>query len=140
YFANNEGLLSFDGRHWKLYTLPHKTVVRSVKISPDGKIYVGAQDEIGYFFPDKNGSLKFTSLKDLIPEKERLFSDVWNIVIIKNEVFFRTTDKILHLKDGVMKVYLPHKLWEFMGEVNGKLFAQDTGTGLLTFNNGNWEK
>ena len=139
YFANNEGLLTFDGRHWKLHPLPHKTVVRSIKISSEGKIYVGAQDEIGYFVPDMNGNLQFVSLKTMTPEQEQNFSDIWDIVIIKNEVFFRTTDKIFHLKDNKIKVYTPHKLWEFMGEANGKLYAQDTGRGLLTFNGGQWE-
>src|SRR5690606_32590739 len=139
YFANNEGLLTFDGRHWKLHPLPHKTIVRSIKISSEGKIYVGAQDEIGYFIPDINGTLKFVSLKKLIPEHARNFSDIWDIVILKTEVFFRTTDKIFHLKDNKITVYNPHKLWEFMGEVNGKLYAQDTGNGLLTFNSGKWE-
>ena len=50
YFANNEGLLSFDGTYWSLYPLPNKTIVRSVMISKDNKIYVGGQDEIGVFF------------------------------------------------------------------------------------------
>src|SRR5690606_19459942 len=127
YFANNEGLLTFDGRHWKLHPLPHKTIVRSIKISTDGKIYVGAQDEIGYFIPEKNGNLNFVSLKNLIPEKERDFSDIWDITIIKNEIFFRTTDKIFHLKDNNMTVYIPERLWEFMSEVDGKLYAQDIG-------------
>ncbi len=139
YFANNEGLLTFDGRHWKLHPLPHKTIVRSIKISTDGKIYVGAQDEIGYFIPEKNGNLNFVSLKNLIPEKERDFSDIWDITIIKNEIFFRTTDKIFHLKDNNMTVYIPERLWEFMSEVDGKLYAQDIGKGLLVLNNGKWE-
>ncbi|MBU7578657.1 MAG: hypothetical protein KAF40_11400 [Flavihumibacter sp.] len=29
YFANNEGLLTFDGRFWKDYALPNKTMLRS---------------------------------------------------------------------------------------------------------------
>ncbi len=38
YFANNEGLLSYNGKYWKLYPLPHKTIVRSLKVAADGKI------------------------------------------------------------------------------------------------------
>ena len=49
YFANNSGLLSFDGNHWRLYPLPNKTIVRSIYIGPDHKIYVGGQGEFGYF-------------------------------------------------------------------------------------------
>src|ERR1035438_2309313 len=55
YFANYEGLLSFDGTYWKTYPLPNKTIVRSVAIGKDDKIYAGGQDDFGYFSPDKNG-------------------------------------------------------------------------------------
>jgi len=61
YFANNEGLISFDGNYWKIYPLPNKTIVRSLSISAN-RIYVGGQDEIGYFSADSKGILKYTSL------------------------------------------------------------------------------
>src|SRR5512143_2585228 len=55
YFANLEGLLSFDGSFWKLYSLPNKSNVRSVAIGKDNRIYAGGQDDFGYFTPDRNG-------------------------------------------------------------------------------------
>src|SRR4029078_12202805 len=61
YFANSEGLLSFDGIYWKLYPLPNKTIVRSLEFGKDNRIYIGAQDEIGYFTSDKTGKLAYTS-------------------------------------------------------------------------------
>src|SRR6185312_15809681 len=71
YFANNEGLLSFDGTYWRLYPLPNKTIVRSVALGSDHKIYIGAQDEIGYFSPIATGQLIYHSLVNLIPEAHR---------------------------------------------------------------------
>jgi hypothetical protein len=88
YFGNNEGLLSFNGRFWKLYQLPNLTVVRSVEIDSENRIFVGGQDEIGYFFPDKNGVLKYHSLIPLIPENSRKFADIWNISVFNDEVLF----------------------------------------------------
>ena len=41
YVANNEGLLSFDGRFWNPHSLPNRTIVRSVLAGPDHQIYVG---------------------------------------------------------------------------------------------------
>ena len=32
YFANNEGLLEFNGSSWSLYPSPNETIIRSVKI------------------------------------------------------------------------------------------------------------
>ena len=139
YFANNEGLLTYNGKYWKLYPLPNKTIVRSVKIDADGKIYVGAQDEIGYFFPDQSGVLKYHSLRSLIPTNQRQFADIWDIVILQKDIYFRTTTKILHLKDDTFKVYQSNGTWEFLGSANQQVFAQDTSKGLLTIKNGVWE-
>ena len=79
YFANNEGLLSFDGRYWNNYPLPNKTIVRSVEIGPNNRIYTGGQDEIGYFSPAGNGRLQYHTLIDQIPVKDRTFGYVWDI-------------------------------------------------------------
>ena len=51
YYANNDGLLTFDGNYWKLYPMPNKTPIRSLAIDDAGRIYAGGQDEIGYFYP-----------------------------------------------------------------------------------------
>ena len=72
YFANNEGLLTFNGAYWKLYPFPNKTIVRSIEIDRKGKIFVGAQDEIGYYQPNKNGVLAYHSLKKLIPIRKTI--------------------------------------------------------------------
>src|SRR5277367_4068266 len=73
YFANLEGLLSFDGSSWKLYSLPNKTIVRSIAMGKDNRIYAGGQDDLGYFSPDRNGKLYFTSLKTLLAKKDYSF-------------------------------------------------------------------
>jgi len=138
YIANNEGLLSFDGTFWNLYQLPNKTIVRSVEIGVDNKIYVGGQDELGYFIPGVNGSLQYHSLITAIPDKDRSFGDVWDIVSFKNKIFFRSRDKIFEFTDGVAKVYPAPGEWSFLGKCNGKLYAHDYQKGLLYFDNSNW--
>lgn len=138
YFANNEGLLSFDGNSWKTYPLPNKTNVRSLEIGPDNRIYIGAQDEIGYFSPNKNGVLVYTSLRYLIPEKERSFADVWDIVTLDNDIFFRSESKIFQLSGNKITVY-PNSGWRFMGLSNHILMAQTAQNDLLSFHNGMWE-
>ena len=138
YFGNNEGLLTFNGTFWNLYPLPNKTVVRSLAIHPNGRIYVGGQDEVGYFFPDLNGKLVFNSLKDLIPIKDRQFADIWDINILNGQVFFRSISKILHFQDGILKVVKPAKQWEFLGVSRNTLYAQERTKGLIIYKNGNW--
>ena len=54
YFANQNGVLTFDGSDWEL-TKP--TGVRCVEKGADGKIYLGTIGDIGYMNPGKNGKL-----------------------------------------------------------------------------------
>src|SRR5688572_11102216 len=86
YFANTEGLLSFDGSYWKTYAFPSKTMARSITIGNDNKIYAGCQDDFGYFSPDKNGKLVFHSLKFLLSGKNASFSSIWDIIAHDNDV------------------------------------------------------
>jgi len=138
YFANNEGLLTYNGTYWKLYPFPNKTIIRSVKIDKTGRIFVGAQDEIGYYSPNKNGVLTYTSLKSLIPKSDKQFADVWNIEIVGDEVYFRTVTKIFRLKSDKIEVYRTILTWVFMGAVKNEVFAQEINIGLKTFKDGKW--
>lgn len=137
YFGNNEGLIAFDGSYWKLYPLPNKTILRSIEIGTNHKIYAGGQNEIGFFSADKKGELVYTSLINLLPVKERSFADVWNIVIYKEDIFFRTSTKIIELSRNKFSVY-PNEDWRFLGLAGDKLIAQDHSNKLLTFINNNW--
>ena len=51
YFANNEGILEFDGLNWTLHRLPKRIIARSLFVSEDGRIYAGGFNEFGYFKP-----------------------------------------------------------------------------------------
>lgn len=139
YFGNNEGLLTFNGRFWNLYRLPNFTSVRSLGIDSKNKIYVGAQDEIGYFYPDAQGILKYTSLINLIPENLRKLADIWDISVINDEVFFRSINIVLHYKDDVIKAYKPNETWLFLGAANNKVFAQSKNAGLLMYDKEVWK-
>ena len=138
YFTNNDGLLSFDGTFWRLYKLPNKTIARSVAVSNDNRVYVGGQGEIGYFFPDANGELEYTSLNKLIPASDNDFADVWNICFYNQHVFFRANKKILEYDNKSIRVYNSFN-WGFLGVVNGALLANHHEMGLVVYNNGEWQ-
>jgi ligand-binding sensor domain-containing protein/DNA-binding CsgD family transcriptional regulator len=138
YFANNEGLLTYNGQTWNIYPVPSNTVIRSVKIGPDGKIYVGAQDDFGYFFPDSKGVLRYTSLKYLIPKANNSFADVWNISIDKSRIFFRTNAKIFELYDGRITTFNSNPGWLFLGKCNNSLYAQERTSELKKFDGNKW--
>jgi ligand-binding sensor domain-containing protein/DNA-binding CsgD family transcriptional regulator len=138
YFANNEGLLVFDGIYWKLYPLPNKTIVRSIEFGKDSRIYIGGQDEIGYFSPNSSGRLEYTSLRDLLPETDKEFADIWDLVSYGNDVFFRSNNKIFRYSNNKITVYRPESAWLFTGTTEDRLIAQDQQRGIMVFSNDTW--
>ena len=138
YVANNEGLLSFDGRYWNLHPLPNKTITRSVLASDKQRIYVGGQDELGYFFPDSSGRLRYESLLARIAPADRTFGDIWDIVQVKQDIWFRSAKRIFKFSGTAIAVYPASSEWGFLSTAGGRLFAQDFEKGLMTFDNGAW--
>ncbi|RPD41542.1 triple tyrosine motif-containing protein [Chitinophaga barathri] len=138
YFANDEGLVTFNGSFWKLFPLPNKTVLRSVYIGPNDRIYAGGQDEIGYFEAGGHNTLHYTSLKKLIPRQYQDFADVWNTIVHEKSVFFRVSDRIFKLDNNRIAVFKPAREWSFLGKAGNRLFAQDAGSGLLEYKNDRW--
>ncbi len=138
YFANNDGLLTFDGTYWKIYPMPNKGNIKSIFIDAAGRIYAGGQDEVGYFFPDGSGALKFHSIKNLLPQKAQQFADIWDIVPYNNEIFFRTIECIFEYDGRTMKTFDAPGGWRVLAAAGNQLFASDKDSGLLTFKEGQW--
>jgi len=136
YFANTEGLLTYDGQFWKLYPIINGTRLRSVKVDRNGRIYVGAQDEFGYFFPDKSGVLRYHSLKYLLPEGKRQIADIWGLEIYEDAVYFQAYNKILEYKNDQIKVHDAPEEWRKLYKTPHGLYAQEMKGGIKQFEQG----
>ncbi|MEP6794211.1 MAG: two-component regulator propeller domain-containing protein [Saprospiraceae bacterium] len=135
YFANNDGLLRFDGNEWSTFPVSNHTIVRSVAIDQDNRIYIGAQSEIGYFFPGDNGVLIYHSLTGLLPPGNRSFEDVWDIVFYEGNIFFRTNRSVFEYTGGQMKIHeVSSDLLSLVSTTHG-LFLQKGNHDLLVFKN-----
>ena len=139
YFANLEGLLTFDGVFWKLYSLPNKSTVRCLAIGKDNRIYVGGQGDFGYFSPNSAGKLVFYSLKTLLSKEDYSFTNVGHIVALGNDIFFRSREKIFKYSHDSIKTFQAPLEWNFLGVVNNELVAQDLKLGLMKYSNGLWK-
>jgi ligand-binding sensor domain-containing protein/DNA-binding CsgD family transcriptional regulator len=139
YFANAEGLLTYDGGFWRLHPLPNRTNMRSLAIGPDGRIYVGGQGELGFFRAEGPGFLRYTSLLPLLPESQRSFADIWDIELLGESVFFRVSDRvILEYRDGGFTTYPAASAWQYLQQSGGRLFAQDRDRGLHVLRQQRW--
>ncbi|WP_212002494.1 triple tyrosine motif-containing protein [Chitinophaga sp. HK235] len=140
YFANNEGMLTYDGSHWNVYPLPNKTIVRALAMDSADRVYVGGQDEIGYFSQGKNGVLTYTSLKQLLPKSQNRFADIWRIELFGESVFFQASDRIMEYRNNSIKIYTTTSEWMYLRKAGNKLYAQDKTNGLLQLERNEWKR
>jgi ligand-binding sensor domain-containing protein/DNA-binding CsgD family transcriptional regulator len=134
YFANNDGLLVFDGEQWQIYTMPNRSMVRSVYIDDSGDIYVGAYNDLGKMVWSDNGQMTFRSLRDLIPEENRNFDDVWHICQFRDKVVFQTYDAAYFFREGspVAVLKAPSRFQNSFN-VRDRLIFNDAENGMMEY-------
>ncbi len=99
YFANNSFLQRFDGVKWEKYTLPNKSIIRSVFASRN-KIYTGSYNEFGYW-KRTNGKMIYTSIsasKNLF-ENNSKSEEIWKIFEVDAKIYFQSFNE-LFIFDG----------------------------------------
>jgi ligand-binding sensor domain-containing protein/DNA-binding CsgD family transcriptional regulator len=134
YFANNDGLLVFDGVQWQLYEMPNSSMVRSIYIDDDGVVYVGAYNDFGKMVAMPNGKMVFKSLKDEINPEYRNFDDVWNILPYKGKIVFQSYNAAyIYEKDHSFTVIKAPSRFPNSFSVSGRLFFCDKEHGLYEF-------
>ena len=132
YVGNVEdGVLAFDGTRWRRIPVPSRLPVRSLATGPDGRIYVGTVGDFGYLKPDASGRLAYASLLGLAPSNERGFSDVWDIHVTGEGVFFETSSRIFHLRDNHITVIKPQTSFHLGFSVDGMVYVREIDRGLM---------
>ncbi|MGQ1891227.1 triple tyrosine motif-containing protein [Thermophagus sp. OGC60D27] len=137
YFANNNGILEFDGTHWRL--LPsHPNLMNNLPRSvfaDKNQIYIGAADEFGVYKRDSTGNFQYNSLTDRynVPD----MGDFWNILKKENQIIFQSHNGLCLYSPGKSIDIIPSisRISEaFL--VNGMVLAHDDSEGLMELRNG----
>ena len=131
YFGNNDGLLSFDGSTWRIYKIPNRSIVRSVFISGDGRIYIGASNDFGYFHTNRQGQLVYQSLLNKVPEEYRDFGEIWKIVSYLGGYIFHSFNAVFFYKDDKIDLISFNSGLHFSFAVDGNFYVREINKGLL---------
>ncbi len=137
YIANSEGLLVFNGENFELFPINNKTQILSISMDSLQRVFVGGQGEFGYFTPNKKGGLNYHSLKDKIPATHQNFSDIRNICVSKNGIYFKSLLKIFYWDFNTEKinVFETGTIIDYIGYIDQKLYIDDQKVGLSTLEN-----
>ncbi|MCX6558672.1 MAG: PAS domain S-box protein [Candidatus Aminicenantes bacterium] len=131
YIGNGDGVLEYDGISWRLIPSKNKTAIRSLAVDDAGRVYVGAQGEIGYLAPDETGKMRFVSLNDLIETSHQAFLDVWDIYVTSQGVFFNSRANLFLLANNHIKVWKAQTGFHRAFLVYGRLFIRQDDVGLM---------
>lgn len=111
YFANNHYFLRYNGVRWEKYTLPNKTIIRSIFIDGD-RIYCGSYKEFGYW-KRLDGKMKYFSLS----KNKKIFTgdsneEVWKIFKHQNKIYFQTFNEVYiqDQKNNIESIKFPSQI------------------------------
>jgi signal transduction histidine kinase/ligand-binding sensor domain-containing protein len=140
YFANFNGVLEFDGVNWQLIRLNANRTPTALVADTSGKVYVGANQDLGYLKPQKNGDLTFVSLRDKLPPNEENFKEVQKILISSQGVIFQTAEKLLIFQNNYFQSLKTGGFIDQCFKVGEDIFIREWGGGLFKLNNGSLER
>lgn len=125
-------LAEYDGTSWRKIDIGVESV-RSLAQDDGGVIWVGGTAGFGYLAPDANGTESYVSLLDKVPEKDRNFTDVWQIVATPQNKFFRSYEELFRWDGKTMHVWhsAAGSRFQALSIVRGHIYTDENGVGLV---------
>lgn len=101
YYANQKGVVQFDGTNWTLYPMNNGTYARSVLVSDEDKrVYVGGVNEYGWLEVNDNGHLSYKCISDTLDNEIRYLGNVWSVQRSSTCVYYVGDSKFVKLFNG----------------------------------------
>ena len=130
YFGTDEGILVYDGNYWRSIRIPNNSIVRSMCMDKNGRIYATGSSDFGYLAPDSTGQLTFKSLRAFMLPENTEFGEVWDVASTSDGVYFKTIDKIFHWDGKRIKIIGPINSYRLY-VINNRIYTRDDGRGLV---------
>ncbi len=136
YFGFDE-VVTFDGERWSRYAVPGSYAVRALSFGPQGRLWVGATNEIGFFDRTRSGLSAYSSLVQNLPESVRNFGDVWRVFPRNNGAVFVTSNSVFVWDGTEFQTYTLAGTGRTQGlEIDGKIYISHGDTGVQTLEPG----
>ncbi|MDD2323899.1 MAG: triple tyrosine motif-containing protein [Bacteroidales bacterium] len=136
YFANNSGLLEFDGQNWTTHTFEGQSVIRSLFIDSTDRIYIGCGNDFGFFERDSSGTMHYHSLYALSGIQKEEFEEIWKIHSMDGSIIFQSYKHlIIYNGEEIRVIDAPH-LFHFSYMVDKTLYITDNTAGIYVWKSG----
>jgi len=136
YIGNEAGLLVFDGRTWNLHKVTGNETVRSVYVDGE-RVYTGSFEQFGYWEPNMQGQLSYTSLSTDLASKDLHNDMIWKIIPDNlGGIIFQSFNTLYHYNGTEVKVQQVGFGIIFLLKVRDRIIAQKTRGNLLEYKDG----
>lgn len=142
YFANDYGLLEFNGVTWKTNRLPNALNVRSIAVLSHNTIFTGSYEEFGRWDRDISGKLAYTSLSQNIDKRNFKNDDFWKICICGDKVYYQSFSSIYiyDINNSTIDQIDNGLAYFFLFKIRNELLYQQIKGPLFRINNKKVEK
>ncbi|MFZ4583017.1 MAG: triple tyrosine motif-containing protein [Paludibacter sp.] len=134
YFANNNGLLVFDGKNWAVTPIKNGTNVRSILYDGESKFYVSTFNEFGYFQMNKEGIMQYYSLSESLNIKPSGSNELYNIYKDEKLIYFQGEKNVYVYDQKVVKKFEFGYKIDASSIVHNILFVSSKQSGLFMLN------
>ncbi len=138
YFANNYGVLVYDGKTWNNIILDNNDPARSIATDKLGNIIVGSRGNFGFLSNDGNGDPIYKSLNKYLYNKNYKNRDIIyeTFPLINGEIFFRSLNNLFFYKDKKIKVIkkINKKKFGVSRLINDEIFIAIIGDSIAIIN------
>jgi ligand-binding sensor domain-containing protein len=106
YFANNYGVIIYDGKDWKIIEMPLKTSARSITSDNLGNIIVGGRSKFGYLSNSSNATPSYQTLNHYLTDLGKNYDEpVYEALnLSKKRILFRTKSNLFIYKNKSFSV------------------------------------
>lgn len=139
--ATPKGLATFNGGLWHTLALPNNRPLLALAVSREGTIYVGSNDEIGYFIRENSRTLRYVSLTTKLPVGSAALTEVRQILMLPEGATFVTEKQILQWDGRQLKVIVAPKNGTITNgfEARNKLVVHVQKEGLFQLTPSGWK-
>ncbi|HAQ20292.1 MAG TPA: regulator [Prolixibacteraceae bacterium] len=130
YFANNIGLLEFDGITWTLYPAPEGAIIRAVTVNQNNRIFTAGYRELGYWERNSLGRLEYHSLKKEVESNFTANEEFWNVIISNDRVYFQSFSKVFIYDYQKFEIVYPEGFVNSISDGGDRIFVNVMNKGI----------
>ncbi|HYG52020.1 MAG TPA: SpoIIE family protein phosphatase [Flavobacteriales bacterium] len=132
-FAGNAGgVLIYDGLQWDFVKVEQGAYVFTIDQDKNGTIYVGTSNgEFGKLTRDKNGGMKFVSLKAVFEKNKLELGTITKLFCVDDLIYIHTPENLFCIQGKKVSVIPTGSSYQIMLRCENRIYVRERGVGLV---------